>query len=195
MFAPPLQAVQIPVVAAQNPAAISGNRNVVMGQLSHSNHKKRKTLEEFAGGGGGAVEARNPDAIFSTFSEMQKIQNMSAGNTNFMAVLAGLAHIPDGESKTALQQLCIDGLKVNIAAMSKPNPLQPHPPPPNNSVVPLACSICRVDLIFDSGRRVYSDAEFTTCGHPFHPSCLRSWKASPAPGSNSCPDCRTVFPV
>ncbi len=187
----PAVQVQIPLVPAANPAAIAPNRVVVMSGLSHSSQRKRRTLDELGGGGGctaAAVQERNPEAIFATFSEMQRIQNLTAANANIMSILSGVANIPDSDDKTSLQTVCIQSLRANTAAMSSPQQRIRDPLP--SLPVPIQCTICHEILKVNEQRQVYVDCVFTPCGHGFHINCLESWKTSRSVGSTQCPVCR-----
>jgi hypothetical protein len=173
-------------VAAAHPAAIAPNRVVVMSGLSHSSQKKRRTLEQLGGGGGGnSVQPRNPEEIFYSFTEMQRIQNLSAVNANLLSILASSRDMPESDDKTGLQRLCFQGLCSNATAMSTPQ--QIRNPVLNDGLV---CSICMEKCTFMSERGVYLDTVFTKCGHAFHVDCLNSWKTSGVANAANCPDCR-----
>jgi hypothetical protein len=196
----PLQAVQIPAVPAANPAAIAPNRIAVFSGVSHSSQRKRRTLEELSGGGGGggggggaaaAVQERNPEAIFATFSEMQRIQNLTAANANIMSILSGVANIPDSDDKQILQTTCIQSLRANTQAMSSPlQNIRAHPPLPFAGGGGLECTICRDPLRMNEQRQGYVNSVFTQCGHGFHIDCLERWKTSASASSTLCPLCR-----
>lgn len=184
-----LNDIPIPAVPAANPAAIAPNRIVVMSGLSHSSQKKRRTLEQLGGGGGGgqAVQPRNPEQIFHSFTEMQRIQNLSAVNANLLSILTGSRDMPDSDDRTNLLSICLQGLRANAAAMSTPQNPQPL------SHDGLTCPICQESCTFVPDRHCYLNTFFTKCGHAFHCDCLNSWKTSGAATAAQCPDCRALL--